>query len=90
MKFGELRKIVKQYPKADDDLELGVSIRLPYQTVGGTPVCSVKQAWRGFDWDAGKFILVPEQPLTPCSPANMKGKEAICKSCQQRFKCYSQ
>lgn len=33
--------------------------------MGGTPVCGVRWAFSGFDWDHGKFILEPNVDLQP-------------------------
>ena len=49
----------------DDGFEVVVGIKLPYSTVGGSPRVAVKQAYKGFDWDDGKFFLIPEENLTP-------------------------
>ncbi len=46
------------------DPELMIKYNPPFTTVGGTPCTPVKAYMNGFDWDSGKFILVPEQPLT--------------------------
>lgn len=67
MKFSELKRLVDLHYRDDgrDDPEVVVQIKLPYSTVGGSPTVKIKNAYMGFDWDAGKFILVPEEPLTP-------------------------
>jgi hypothetical protein len=40
-------------------------IKLPYATVGSRPMVPVKSMSLGFDWEAGKFIIAPEEDLTP-------------------------
>ncbi len=40
-------------------------IKLPYTTVGSLPMVPVKSINMGFDWEAGKFIIAPEEDLTP-------------------------
>ena len=62
MKVSELKHIL-QYAKDDD--EVMISIKLPYVTVGARPMVAVKSAGSGFDWEHGKFILNPEENLTP-------------------------
>ena len=62
MKVAELKHIL-QYAK--DDHEVMVSIKLPYTTIGARPMVKVKNAASGFDWEHGKFILRPEEELTP-------------------------
>lgn len=68
MKLSELKLFVDravQYSRHGDDPEVVVQIKLPYSTVGGTPRVPVKSVQSGFDWDAGKFFIVPEEDLTP-------------------------
>ena len=48
-----------------EDLEVVVQVKLPYSTVGGTPYVTVKNANVGFDWDAGKFMIVTDESVTP-------------------------
>jgi len=68
MKFSELKKYVDrqvEYMRSGEDPEVVIQIKLPYRTVGAQPTVSLKSAQMGFDWDAGKFILIPDEPLTP-------------------------
>ena len=67
MKFSELKRLVDLHYRDDgrDDPEVVIQIKLPYTTVGPHPSVPLKSVWKGFDCDAGKFILVPEEPLTP-------------------------
>ena len=67
MKFSELKKLVDLYYRDDsrDDPRVVIQIKLPYNTVGGTPVVDVKNLQMGFDWDSGKLIIVPEEDITP-------------------------
>jgi hypothetical protein len=62
MKVGELKRTLDN---ANDDTEVMIVVKLPFSTVGGTPVVPVKFAHEGFDWDKGKFILTPEESLMP-------------------------
>lgn len=68
MKLSELKKFVDrefEFMRSGDDPEVVVRITLPYSTVGGSPFVKIKNVQMGFDWDAGKFFLYPEENLTP-------------------------
>jgi hypothetical protein len=66
MKFSELKRLVDLYYRDDyEDPEVVIQIKLPYSTVGGQPTVKVKTMNMGFDWDQGKFIITPEEDLTP-------------------------
>lgn len=62
MKASELKQKLERV-KDDDDVM--IAIKLPYTTVGAIPMVPVKQAYNGFDWENGKFIITPEEDLTP-------------------------
>lgn len=62
MKVSELKRILEH---ANDDNEVMISIELPYTTVGARPMVAVKSVMHGFDWEHGKFIMRPEENLTP-------------------------
>ena len=62
MKVFELKAVLEH---TKDDNEVMIAIKLPYATVGAIPMVSVKYAQNGFDWENGKFILRPEEELTP-------------------------
>jgi hypothetical protein len=67
MKLSELKHIVDLHHRDGhyEDPEVVIAIKLPYSTVGGSPTVKVKTMWMGFDWDHGKFIIIPEEDLTP-------------------------
>jgi hypothetical protein len=65
MKFSELAKVIERAQVRHDDPEVVIRIKLPYSTVGAQPTVTVKNANMGFDWDSGKFIITPEEELTP-------------------------
>ena len=67
MKLSELHRIVNLYHRDDhyEDPEVVILIKLPYNTVGSRPMVPVKNITTGFDWEAGKFIIMPEEDLTP-------------------------
>ena len=67
MKLSELHRIVNLYHRDGhyEDPEVMIMIKLPYATVGSRPMVPVKSINMGFDWEAGKFIIAPEEELTP-------------------------
>jgi hypothetical protein len=66
MKLSELKKYIDRHLEYErDDPNVVIQIKLPYNTVGAQPTVQVKSVQMGFDWDAGKFIITPEEPLTP-------------------------
>ena len=66
MKLSELKRIVERYDSLErEDSEVVVQIKLPYSTVGGSPFVKVKNVYPGFDWDQGKFFIIPEEDVTP-------------------------
>jgi hypothetical protein len=67
MKFSELKRLVELYHRDGyhEDPEVVVKIKLPYSTVGALPAVKVKSVQMGFDWEQGKFIITPEEDLTP-------------------------
>jgi hypothetical protein len=67
MKLSELHRIVNLYHRDGhyEDPEVMILIKLPYNTVGSRPMVPVKNISMGFDWEAGKFIITPEEDITP-------------------------
>ena len=68
MKLSELKKYIDrqfEFMRSGEDPEVVIGIKLPYTTVGGSPFAKVKTVQMGFDWDAGKFFIMPEEELTP-------------------------
>jgi hypothetical protein len=67
MKFSELHQLVNLYHRDGhhEDPEVVIQIKLPYDTVGAMPSVKVKNVQMGFDWEKGKFIITPEEDLTP-------------------------
>lgn len=66
MKFSELKRLVDLYYRdMREDDEVVIQIKLPYSTVGGTPFVKVKNVQSGFDWDQGKFFVIPEEDVCP-------------------------
>ena len=80
MKLSELKHIVDQtiaLSKYAPDEEVVVTIKMPYATVGAHPMMKIKSAGSGFDWESGKFMLWPEQPLTEHSEEFRKKFDAV-------------
>jgi hypothetical protein len=67
MKLSELHRIVDLHhsDQLREDPEVVIKIKLPYSTVGASPTVKAKSTHLGFDWDSGKFIIYPEEELTP-------------------------
>lgn len=68
MKLSKLKAIIDrsvEHMREGDDEVVMIAVKLPYTTVGSIPMVPVKYANRGFDWEQGKFILTPEENLTP-------------------------
>ena len=69
MKLSELHRLVNAHYHEErmvrEDPEVVIQIKLPYSTVGARPSVPIKHIGMGFDWDAGKFIITPEENLTP-------------------------
>ena len=67
MKLSELHKLVTSLYALNhnQDQEVVIRVKLPYSTIGGQPTVPVKSIQYGFDWDNGKFIIYPEEELTP-------------------------
>jgi hypothetical protein len=67
MKLSELQTIIERYLPLESwrDPEVVIEIRLPYSTVGASPSVPVKTVHMGFDWDQGRFFIVPAEQLTP-------------------------
>jgi len=62
LKFHVDRVVSFQLPY--EDPEVVIQTKLPYSSVGGTPFTKIKSSYNGFDWNQGKFFLVPEEPLS--------------------------
>lgn len=67
MKLSELKQFVDRQLEFNgrEDPEVVIGIKMPYTTVGALPTVKVKTVQMGFDWDSGKFMLYPEEDLTP-------------------------
>jgi len=62
MKVSELKQRLEH---VDSEEDVRIEIKMPFTTFGGVPSVGVKFAHSGFDHDRGKFIVTPEENLTP-------------------------
>lgn len=69
MKLSELKAFIDNNEKIflPPDQDVVIAITLPYSTVGAMPTVPVRLVANGFDWENGKFILYPEEQLTPAN-----------------------
>ena len=49
--------------RLDDDLRPVIPIKTMNGSVGGKPFVEVKSALAGWDWDKGKLLIYPNQPV---------------------------
>jgi hypothetical protein len=66
MKLSELKTAIDVAIKNSrtEDFNAVIEVTMPYATVGGTPTVGIKSAHLGFDWNHGKFFIVPDVPLS--------------------------
>lgn len=67
MTLQELHDIISRYlvtNKRNCDSDVKIRIKLPMSTVGSLPMVDVKSVQMGFDWEANKFLIYPEEELT--------------------------
>ncbi len=71
MKFytfdGKVRAVSGLTATKRNEPEVVVSVFSP-GTAGPHPCIPVRDVYMGFDWDSGKLIIHPEQPLTALTP----------------------
>lgn len=63
MKLSELVNSISELSPRILDYDLAIQIEKPYTTIGPTPIVPVKNFHVGFDWDNGKLLIIPENPL---------------------------
>ena len=83
MKLTELKNQIDtlvERNKYAHEVEVVISITLPYATVGGSPFSEVKDLFSGFDWDKGKLFICPKEDLTI---SDAKVKEVVSKMHKQ-------
>jgi hypothetical protein len=70
MKVKELKEYLELIG-VPDDFEVMVRIQKP-GVIGGTPAVRIDKIAKGFDWDSGKFLLFPADPLMEVEPKKKK------------------
>ena len=87
MKLGEFCDKINLYTHdRNKDNEVVIEISLPYSTIGSIPSVGIKSITNGFDWDAGKFIIIPEKYLTYPNEEFAQGMKKLQDECYQ-LKC---
>jgi hypothetical protein len=82
MKLGEFCDKINSYTHGrNKDNEMVIEISLPYSTVGSIPSVGIKSIINGFDWDAGKTIIIPEKDLTYPNDEFVQGMKKLQDEC---------
>lgn len=67
-KFSELvNRILSNKHSQRRDMDVTIVVHSPGR-IGSTPSVEVQSIHAGFDWDAGKVLILPAQPLTTLTP----------------------
>lgn len=67
-KFSELvNRILSNNHSHRRDMDVTIVVHSP-GSIGSTPSVEVQSIHAGFDWDAGKVLIFPAQPLTTLTP----------------------
>ncbi|EEX4519591.1 hypothetical protein D1G56_004745, partial [Escherichia coli] len=67
-KFSELvNRILSNNHSHRRDMDVTIVVHSP-GSVGSTPSIEVQSIHAGFDWDSGKVLIFPAQPLTTLTP----------------------
>ncbi|HIC1366190.1 TPA: hypothetical protein ACWZ6N_004573 [Escherichia coli] len=67
-KFSELvNRILSNNHSHRRDMDVTIVIHSP-GSIGSTPSVEVQSIHAGFDWDSGKVLIFPAQPLTTLTP----------------------
>ena len=67
MQLRQLRDTIKRLEMNPRclDADVKIVVKLPYTTIGAAPMVHVKSVQLGFDWEAGSFMIYPEETLMP-------------------------
>ncbi|EJY4114876.1 hypothetical protein OGD88_004365 [Salmonella enterica] len=67
-KFSELvNRILSNNHSHRRDMDVTIVVHSP-SSIGSTPSVEVQSIHAGFDWDSGKVLIFPSQPLTTLTP----------------------
>ncbi|EKF3394657.1 hypothetical protein OY653_004590, partial [Escherichia coli] len=67
-KFSELvNRILSNNHSHRRDMDVTIVVHSP-GSIGSTPSVEVQSIHAGFDWDSGKVLIFPAQPLTALTP----------------------
>ncbi len=67
-KFSELvNRILSNNHSHRRDMDVTIVVHSP-GSIGSTPSVAVQSIHAGFDWDSGKVLIFPAQPLTTLTP----------------------
>ncbi len=67
-KFSELvNRILSNNHSHRRDMDVTIVVHSP-GSIGSTPSVEVQSIHAGFDWDSGKVLIFPSQPLTTLTP----------------------
>ncbi|EFH3288279.1 TPA: hypothetical protein ACHG2G_005004, partial [Escherichia coli] len=67
-KFSELvNRILSNNHSHRRDMDVTIVVHSP-GSIGSTPSVEVQSIHAGFDWDSGKVLIFPAQPLTTLTP----------------------
>lgn len=70
-KFSELvNRILSNNHSHRRDMDVTIVVHSP-GSIGSTPSVEVQSIHTGFDWDSGKVLIFPAQPLTTLTPEQM-------------------
>ena len=63
MKLSEFIATLQRIAATGGDPDVMVSVQSQGELRGPTPAVAVNAAHTGFDWDSGRVLITPEQPL---------------------------
>jgi hypothetical protein len=61
MTYRELMKYVRN--SGNGNIDKSIEIKIQKASVGPTPAVGIENIVVGMDWDSGRIILIPEEPL---------------------------
>ncbi|EJO0198907.1 hypothetical protein NQT58_003271 [Escherichia coli] len=79
-KFSELvNRILSNNHSHRRDMDVTIVVHSP-GSIGSTPSVEVQSIHAGFDWDSGKVLIFPAQPLTTLTPEQITDiTDSVCK-----------